>query len=105
MHVVLYTNQGDILDDVGIYLDKYSFVVSNLFGKSRKIIYIEPYGRNFASLRRLFKLYCLLTMEGIRNLSRDLPRVSIGMPVFNGEKYLRESIEAILHQTYPDFEQ
>ena len=45
-----------------------------------------------------------MTVEGIRNLSRDFPRVSIGMPVFNGEKYLRESIEAILHQTYPDFE-
>jgi glycosyltransferase involved in cell wall biosynthesis len=32
------------------------------------------------------------------------PRINIGMPVFNGEKYLRESIESILNQTYSDFE-
>ena len=30
-------------------------------------------------------------------------RVSIGMPVFNGEKYLRESIGSILSQTFQDF--
>jgi glycosyltransferase involved in cell wall biosynthesis len=32
------------------------------------------------------------------------PRVSIGMPVFNGEKYLKEALESILAQTYSDFE-
>lgn len=32
------------------------------------------------------------------------PRVSIGLPVFNGEKYLEQAIESILIQTYPDFE-
>jgi glycosyltransferase involved in cell wall biosynthesis len=37
-------------------------------------------------------------------LSRDKPRVSIGMPVFNGEKYLREALDSILAQTYKDFE-
>jgi glycosyltransferase involved in cell wall biosynthesis len=31
-------------------------------------------------------------------------RVSIGMPVFNGEKYLRESIGSIIDQTYQNFE-
>jgi glycosyltransferase involved in cell wall biosynthesis len=35
---------------------------------------------------------------------KNEPRVSIGMPVFNGEKYLRESIGSILNQTYSDFE-
>ncbi|MHD0317363.1 glycosyltransferase family 2 protein [Fusobacterium sp. THCT1E2] len=30
--------------------------------------------------------------------------VSIVMPVFNGEKYLKEAIESILEQTYTDFE-
>jgi glycosyltransferase involved in cell wall biosynthesis len=30
--------------------------------------------------------------------------VSVGMPVFNGEKYLRQTIEAILAQTYKNFE-
>ena len=32
------------------------------------------------------------------------PRVSIGMPVYNGEKYIEATIESILAQTYIDFE-
>lgn len=32
------------------------------------------------------------------------PHVSIGLPVYNGEKYLRQAIDSILAQTYPDFE-
>lgn len=32
------------------------------------------------------------------------PRVSVLMSVYNGEKYLKESIESILSQTYSDFE-
>lgn len=31
-------------------------------------------------------------------------RVSIGMPVYNGEKYIREALDSILAQTYPHFE-
>lgn len=31
-------------------------------------------------------------------------RVSIGLPVYNGEAYLREAIESLLAQTYEDFE-
>jgi glycosyltransferase involved in cell wall biosynthesis len=34
----------------------------------------------------------------------DRPFVSIGLPVFNGEKYLAETINSILTQTYKDFE-
>jgi glycosyltransferase involved in cell wall biosynthesis len=34
----------------------------------------------------------------------DKPCVSIGMPVFNGEKYLRQALDSILAQTYQDFE-
>ena len=30
--------------------------------------------------------------------------VSIGLPVFNGDKYLEEALDSILSQTYPDFE-
>lgn len=30
--------------------------------------------------------------------------VSIGMPVFNGEKYLRKALDSLLSQTFPDFE-
>ena len=32
------------------------------------------------------------------------PRVSIGLPVFNGEKYLQGALDSILAQTYRDFE-
>ncbi len=32
------------------------------------------------------------------------PMISVVMPVYNGEKYLREAIESILNQTYKDFE-
>ena len=31
-------------------------------------------------------------------------RVSIGLPVYNGEKYLEETLDAILAQTFADFE-
>ena len=32
------------------------------------------------------------------------PRLSIGLPVYNGEKYITDSIEALLGQSYTDFE-
>ncbi len=33
-----------------------------------------------------------------------MPAITVLMPVFNGEKYLREAIESILDQTFADFE-
>ena len=33
-----------------------------------------------------------------------MPKVSIVMPVYNAEKYLSESIESIINQSYRDFE-
>lgn len=33
-----------------------------------------------------------------------IPRLSIGLPVYNGEDYLAESLDALLGQTYEDFE-
>jgi len=32
------------------------------------------------------------------------PKVSIGMPVYNGEAFLRQALDSILAQTYPHFE-
>jgi glycosyltransferase involved in cell wall biosynthesis len=37
-------------------------------------------------------------------MSTTVPRLSIGLPVYNGENYLAESIESLLGQTYRDFE-
>jgi glycosyltransferase involved in cell wall biosynthesis len=37
-------------------------------------------------------------------MKENTPRVSIGMPVFNGEAYLQEAIESILNQTFTHFE-
>lgn len=34
----------------------------------------------------------------------NAPRVSIGLPVYNGEKYLDEALDSILGQTFGDFE-
>jgi len=37
-------------------------------------------------------------------MTNNKPRVSIGLPVFNSEKYLEEALDSILAQTYTDFE-
>jgi glycosyltransferase involved in cell wall biosynthesis len=34
----------------------------------------------------------------------DKPRLSIGLPVFNGDNYLAEALDSLLAQTYSDFE-
>ncbi len=33
-----------------------------------------------------------------------IPRISVIMPVYNGEKYLRQAMESILNQSFSDFE-
>lgn len=33
-----------------------------------------------------------------------MPKISVIMPVYNGERYLKEAIESILNQTFSDFE-
>jgi glycosyltransferase involved in cell wall biosynthesis len=37
-------------------------------------------------------------------LNKFIPKVSIGMPVFNGEKFIREALDSLLAQTFTDFE-
>jgi glycosyltransferase involved in cell wall biosynthesis len=37
-------------------------------------------------------------------MNQDRPLVSIGLPVYNGERYLQEAIDSILAQTCDDFE-
>jgi glycosyltransferase involved in cell wall biosynthesis len=42
--------------------------------------------------------------EVMLDAGRDLPFVAIVVPVWNGEAYLRESLDSILGQTYPNLE-
>lgn len=35
---------------------------------------------------------------------KSMPKISVIMPVFNGEKYLSEAMDSILNQTFTDFE-
>jgi glycosyltransferase involved in cell wall biosynthesis len=37
-------------------------------------------------------------------MEKSKPRVSIGLPVYNGERYVAQAIESVLAQTYTDFE-
>jgi glycosyltransferase involved in cell wall biosynthesis len=37
-------------------------------------------------------------------MATSIPKVSIGLPVYNGEKYLRTALDSILQQDYTDFE-
>jgi glycosyltransferase involved in cell wall biosynthesis len=42
--------------------------------------------------------------QGTITMTERNPKVSFGLPVFNGEKYLDEAIQSILSQTFTDFE-
>jgi len=37
-------------------------------------------------------------------MNSNLPRVSIGMPIYNGERYLRSALDSLLAQTFEAFE-
>jgi glycosyltransferase involved in cell wall biosynthesis len=39
-----------------------------------------------------------------RTMNATAPRLTIGLPVYNGENYLAEALEALLGQTYENFE-
>ena len=38
------------------------------------------------------------------DIVKKTPQVSIGMPVYNGEPYIREALDSLLAQTFTDFE-
>ncbi len=48
----------------------------------------------------------VIDIEGavLSTTGRDIPRVSIGMPVFNGEPHVGAAIDSLLAQTYGEFE-
>lgn len=37
-------------------------------------------------------------------MTREKPKLSVGMPVYNGERYLEVAIQSVLDQTFGDFE-
>ena len=37
-------------------------------------------------------------------MNKQAPKITVLMSVYNGERYLRESVDSILNQTYTDFE-
>lgn len=45
-----------------------------------------------------------IELAGENRWSEYTPKVSIGIPVFNGEKHLEEALDSILRQSYRDFE-
>ena len=40
----------------------------------------------------------------MENRTNKTPQVSIGMPVYNGEQFIREALDSLLAQTFTDFE-
>src|SRR5262245_44937991 len=44
------------------------------------------------------------TQDNSLTMTRRPPRISIGLPVYNGEKFLKESVNSLLAQTFDDFE-
>ena len=42
--------------------------------------------------------------DSATNMPARAPRVTIGVPVFNGENFLEQALDAIFEQTYQDFE-
>jgi len=52
---------------------------------------------NYCTFRKIFLSYDL-------GMKSKFPLVSIGMPVYNGEKYIRQALDSLLGQTYKNFE-
>lgn len=44
------------------------------------------------------------SFSGNNDTARTAPRVSIGLPVYNGERFLPEALDSLLDQTFEDFE-
>lgn len=62
-------------------------------------------GRIYSNIKNGDKLIRIANRIKMKPVKLKMkPKISIVMPVYNAEKYLRESIESILLQTFKDFE-
>lgn len=57
-----------------------------------------------ASSRPVDRFVPAAASNALDNSCRPSPSVSIGLPVYNGDRYLEEAIQSLLVQTYDDFE-
>src|SRR5918993_3050002 len=54
--------------------------------------------------RLLWPRHSMVENSMVEEAMDHLPRLSVGLPVYNGETYLPEALDALLGQSYPDFE-
>ena len=55
----------------------------------------------FCDYPELINQYCFRLKK---KMSQNHPKISLGMPVFDGQNYIEPAIRSILAQTYSDFE-
>jgi len=65
---------------------------------------IPAKGRDQPSSRTVARLTRATAPKRAYGRVRAVPRVSIGLPVHNGERYLADSLESLLCQSFEDFE-
>ena len=68
-----------------------------------KFVWGKPIVKNMEVLP-VESLAALLEAIDEKTGGSEMSKVSIIMPVYNAERYLREPIESVLRQTYTDFE-
>lgn len=69
----------------------------------RNVFFYSPYELIFKRFKYKRKRIFNRNLQGLTT-SADSDLVSLVLPVFNGEKYIRECVESILEQTYSNFE-
>ena len=60
--------------------------------------------QQLSSLRNTARLNNGSSISLLNNKPTDIPTVSIGLPVYNGENFIEEAIESVLAQTFQDYE-
>ena len=68
----------------------------------KKYVYNNDY--KFGLAERPFKRNYDVYMKILKENKIFRPKISVLMPTYNAEKYLKEAIESILNQTFTDFE-